>query len=273
MGCRVPARFGAIPPRPHLPTPGRGSLSGLVGCARRGLEHAGSARQCTGGRASGRQWDFGGGDRSAPGVRSPLPGFGGRCQFWRALAQVKSAGVERQPRDDWRFGQFKRRTCHAIVRDAAARCALLCVHDLPEAPDLDATANYVVARSPISDPAARYAFAKDNERTALVANTEAYFSPWESISEGNPQAILDRKESVQLPPMIILQGDADDNVEPAVQERFAAAYRQAGGEIELEMFPGCDHRWIVNPGPETDRAIEVIKAFIARQLRALQPVS
>ena len=36
--------------------------------------------------------------------------------------------------------------------------------------------------------------------------------------------------------------DADDNVLPSVQERFIAAYAPAGGEIELEIFPGCDHR-------------------------------
>jgi acetyl esterase/lipase len=54
-----------------------------------------------------------------------------------------------------------------------------------------------------------------------------------------------------------------------VQERFVETYRAAGGEIELEVYPGCDHRWIIEPGPQTDRAIEMIKAFIARQL---QPV-
>ncbi|WP_089938254.1 alpha/beta hydrolase [Candidatus Entotheonella palauensis] len=145
-------------------------------------------------------------------------------------------------------------------------------HPLPEAPDLDATVTYVVARSPISDPAARYEQAKTMQRTSLVENSEAYFQPWETIFEGNPQHILDRQESIVLPPMFILQGDMDDNVLPVVQERFVAAYRSAGGEIELEMFPGCDHRWIVNPGPQTDRAIEMIKAFIARQLGTQQPV-
>jgi dipeptidyl aminopeptidase/acylaminoacyl peptidase len=72
--------------------------------------------------------------------------------------------------------------------------------------------------------------------------------------------------------MFILQGALDDNVLPVVQERFVAAYRAAGGEIELEVYPGADHRWIIHPGPQTDRAIEMIKAFIARQLRAQQPV-
>ena len=110
------------------------------------------------------------------------------------------------------------------------------------------------------------------QRASLVENSEAYFKPWEAIFEGNPQHILERRESVVLPPMLILQGDADDNVLPEVQERFVAAYRSAGGDIDLVIFPGCDHRWVVNPGPQTDRAIEMIKAFIARQLSAQLPV-
>jgi acetyl esterase len=143
---------------------------------------------------------------------------------------------------------------------------------LPEAPRLDATLTYAVARSPISDPFARYEQAKTMKRENLIKNSEVYFNPWESIFEGNPQQILERGEKVAMPPMLILQGELDDNVLPAVQERFAATYRAAGGEIELEIFPGCDHRWIVKPGPQTDRAIEMIQAFIARQLRAHQPL-
>jgi hypothetical protein len=57
-----------------------------------------------------------------------------------------------------------------------------------------------------------------------------------------------------------------------VQERFVATYRAAGGEIDYEVFPGAEHRWIVHPGAQTDRAIDMIKAFIARQVRARQAV-
>lgn len=140
------------------------------------------------------------------------------------------------------------------------------VHPLPEAPKLNATVNYAIARSPISDPFARYEQAKKLQRQELIKNSEIYFKPWESIQDGNPQRILDRGEAVSLTPMLILQGGLDDNVLPEVQERFAAAYRKAGGEIDYELFPGCEHRWVANPGPHTDRAIDVIKAFIARQL-------
>jgi acetyl esterase/lipase len=143
---------------------------------------------------------------------------------------------------------------------------------LLEAPHLDATLTYVVARSPISDPAARYEQAQKMQRETLIKNSKLYFNPWDTIFEANPQQILERGEPVTLLPMFILQGELDDNVLPAIQERFVTMYRAAGGEIDFEIFPGAEHRWIIQPGPQTDRAIEMIKMFIARQLRAQQVV-
>jgi acetyl esterase/lipase len=145
-------------------------------------------------------------------------------------------------------------------------------HALPEAPHLDASLAYVIARSPISDPFARYEQAQKMQRETLIKNSTTYFNPWETIFDGNPQRILERREAVTLPPMFVLQGELDDNVLPEVQEHFVATYRTAGGEIDYEVFPGCEHRWIIHPGPQTDRAIDMIKAFIARQLHARQPV-
>lgn len=143
-------------------------------------------------------------------------------------------------------------------------------HPLPEASNIDATLPYVVARSPVSDPFARYQQAERRQWAEMIQNSKTYFNPWETIYDGNPQLILERREPVTLPPVYILQGELDDNVLPAVQEKFAATYRAAGGECELEIFKGCEHRWVAKPGPQTDRAYERIKAFIARQLAARQ---
>ncbi len=142
------------------------------------------------------------------------------------------------------------------------------VHKLAEAPELDATLNYVATRSPVSNPYARFLNAEQLGREEMVRNTKTYFNPWETIHEGNPQEILDRGEKVTLPPLLIMQGELDDNVRPAVQQKFAESYRAAGGECQYEVFSGCEHLWIDEPGPQTDRAHEMVKAFIARQLKA-----
>jgi acetyl esterase len=141
-------------------------------------------------------------------------------------------------------------------------------HKLAEAPDLDASLNYVATRSPVSNPYARYLNAESLGREEMMQHSKIYFNPWEAIHEGNPQEILDRSEKVALPPLLIMQGELDDNVRPAVQQKFAESYRAAGGECQYEVFAGCQHLWIDDPGPQTERAHEMVKAFIARQLQA-----
>jgi acetyl esterase len=139
---------------------------------------------------------------------------------------------------------------------------------LAEAPRLEATIAYVAARSPISDPYARWQQAEKMKRESMIKSTKTYFNPWDSIHEANPQEILERREPVTLAPLLIMQGALDDNVLPALQEKFAATYRAAGGDVQLHVFEGCEHEWIAKPGPQTDRAHEMVKAFIARNLSA-----
>jgi acetyl esterase len=139
--------------------------------------------------------------------------------------------------------------------------------------NVDATVAYVATRSPISDTYARYQQAEKMKRDGMIKNNKTYFKPWETIFEGNPQQILDRREAATLPPLLIMQGALDDNVLPAVQEKFSASYRAAGGDCELHVFEGCEHEWVAKPGPQTDRAHEMVKAFISRNLAAARRAS
>lgn len=141
---------------------------------------------------------------------------------------------------------------------------------LPEAPQLDATFSYVATRSPISNPVARRAQAEKKGNKEMMKKSDTFFNPPETIHEGNPQEILERKEKVNLLPMLIMQGGLDDNVIPPIQEKFAATYRAAGGDCQLEIFEGSEHEWTAVPSPEADRSHEMVMTFIAKQLRALQ---
>ncbi|HUK39415.1 MAG TPA: alpha/beta hydrolase [Candidatus Acidoferrales bacterium] len=140
------------------------------------------------------------------------------------------------------------------------------VRPLAGAPGIDATLIYVATRSPVSDPYVRYLNAEKRSWEEMMKYSKTYFDPWESIHEGNPQEILDRREAVTLPPLLIMQGELDDNVLPSVQEKFANSYRAAGGECLYEVFAGCEHRWVAKEGAQTDAAAEMVKEFIARQL-------
>ena len=139
---------------------------------------------------------------------------------------------------------------------------------LAEAPQMDAKVAFVVSGWGVLYPLERYKIAKATNNAGIAKNHETFFHDEQTQIEATPALILERGEKVSMPPMYILQGELDDNVLPAVQERFVATYREAGGDCEFEVFKGSEHRWVAKPGPQTERAYEQIKTFIAKQLHA-----
>jgi acetyl esterase/lipase len=133
---------------------------------------------------------------------------------------------------------------------------------LPQAPHINADVAYVAMRSPVSNPFARFQNAERLKRDPMMKNHTTFFKPWDTIHESNPQEILERHEAVTRVPFLIMQGALDDNVLPAVQEKFVATYKAAGGDCQFQVFEGCEHEWVATPGPQTDRAREMVKAFI-----------
>ena len=139
---------------------------------------------------------------------------------------------------------------------------------LADAPGVDASVSWVAMRSPPSNTIARFENAERCKNETMIQSNRTFFTPWESIHEGNPQEILDRGEKVALVPYLIMQGALDDNVLPAMQEKFAETYRAAGGTCDYRLFEDSTHEWVAQPGPQTDKAQATVRDFIARQLRA-----
>lgn len=150
----------------------------------------------------------------------------------------------------------------AMLPDDARYCAL----SPPEGPDVKARLSYLMALWPVIDPHARYVFAKENNLEFLIDATDAYFKCQDDLMEGNPILALEREPALDLPPALIIQGTKDSNVPLAAVDRFANAYRTAGGAVDIEWFPDMPHGFARQPGPETDRALEIMKRFVFRQL-------
>ena len=140
------------------------------------------------------------------------------------------------------------------------------VHALPGGHD--ATLAFLVLCWPISDPLARYRMVKAKGNQRLVEAHDAYWPDEAAMAEGNPQAILERKEAGKLPPTLLLQGTADDNVTPDMADRFVDAYRIAGGAIAIEKFPGQPHTFIPKePDSAASRtALKAIVTFVREQV-------
>ena len=137
--------------------------------------------------------------------------------------------------------------------------------DLPGS-DADATMKYLLLGWPIVDPYARYRFVQETGNDRIIGLSEAYFRTTDAMKEGSPGQILQRGEEAVLPPTLIVQGTADNNLPVPVTERFAVDYRKAGGDLELEMFPDMPHLFGNTPGPDSDRAIALMKKFASRIL-------
>jgi acetyl esterase len=136
------------------------------------------------------------------------------------------------------------------------------------APEFDASLAWIATRSPISDTVARYENAERLHRDGMIKANKTFFNPWETIHESNPREIIERKEKITSVPFLIMQGGLDDNMLPAAQENFVKLYKAAGGQCEFHLFEKSVHEWVAEEGPATDKAREVVKAFIVRQLRA-----
>lgn len=134
----------------------------------------------------------------------------------------------------------------------------------PELGAADASVDFFVACWPILDPLARYHMVRDAGNERLVAAHDACFATEADMAEGNPYQLLDRGEATHLPPMTIIQGTADANVEHSWQDRFAELYRSKGGAVVMRKFDGQPHTF-VTADPEADaskQAIVKIREFV-----------
>jgi acetyl esterase/lipase len=151
----------------------------------------------------------------------------------------------------------------AGLRPSDPRYAAL---DLPDHPEVDASLAYVIAAWPVIDPLYRYRFAQQEGRQTLIDAHIEYWRTEDAMAEGSPQTSIDEDEDADLPPLLMLLKENDQNHPQAMQDRFIASYGRRGGDIEVHTFAGLpEHGMVPSPDePETIRAIDTIVAFVRR---------
>jgi acetyl esterase len=129
---------------------------------------------------------------------------------------------------------------------------------------VDDQLDFVIACWPILDPLARYHMAKAKNIKVLIDAHDAFWPDELAMSEGNPQLIVERGEASRLPPILIIQGTADENVDHEGADRFAGRYANAGGTCRLLKFADEPHAFITkNPdAPASMEALEQVARFI-----------
>lgn len=132
----------------------------------------------------------------------------------------------------------------------------------------DARLDFVVACWPILDPLARYRMAQAKGLKNLVEAHHAFWPDEAAMAEGNPQLVVERGEAQALPPILVLQGTEDQNVEHQRADGFAERYRAAGGPIELAKFEGEPHNFVGKDAasPASRKALAKMVSFIESRL-------
>ena len=139
-------------------------------------------------------------------------------------------------------------------------------HVLAAAPDVDARVAFVISAWGVLCPLVRYGIAKDVGNQTVLDSHHRFWGDEAAMAEGSPPLILEHDEKVETPPAWVFQGDADEWVPNAVAERLSAAWRKAGGEMELTLFPGEKHTFMRNnpDSPNSRQALAMLQAFIKR---------
>src|SRR5262245_22904532 len=148
----------------------------------------------------------------------------------------------------------------------------------PGAGSVDATVRAVIMCSPVIDPLGRYHYAKELKAGGppypplvdeVLPCHDAYWQTEAAMAEGAPALALERGESAQLPPVLYLQGTEDVAHPRPHLDRFVAAYRKAGGTVDLDLFEGEGQGFIMRKAgsPASNRAIEMIIEFVHKQIR------
>ena len=143
--------------------------------------------------------------------------------------------------------------------------------------DVGMRLDYLVLCWPVIDPLARYQYAKklrdgDEPYPGFVDRVlpahDQYWRDEETMAEGNPVLALERGETVDLPPVLYVQGTKDVAHPRPDLDRFVEQYRKAGGQVELKLFDG-EAEGFINRKPTSavaGQAVTQIIEFVHHQI-------
>ena len=145
------------------------------------------------------------------------------------------------------------------IADATGKFA---AHD-----DISASVDYVVAMWPVSDPAARYRYAKRAGIARLAELTEKYFPSEDAMWDASIQRIVTSGEARTLPPILVVQPGDDSNIPQEMTFDLLHAWQARGGKLDYLFYPGQPHAFGHRPSAATTDLIAAVAGFIARQNR------
>ena len=142
---------------------------------------------------------------------------------------------------------------------------------------VDGSLGCVILCSPVIDPLGRYRYAKGLRQDCtppegfadrVVPSHDQYWQTEEAMEEAAPARILARGEKTELPPVLYLSRDYETAHPRPDRDEFVKQYRQAGGEIDLEVFEGEGDGFLTRnlDSPAAQQALKQIIAFVHQHI-------
>ena len=206
-------------------------------------------------------------DRHDAGARSAVSGLRAGRQLRRALAQDERR--QRGTATPSKIGVYGSSSGGHVAELLAMRPRDPRYNAIPlaDAPNVDATVAYVAMRSPISNPFARY---ENAERAASASHDEEPQDVLRPVGDdprkqpaGNSRAPRDGRRWCRSSSC---RARSTTTCCRRCRRSSSRPTRPPAATCSIHLFEGCEHEWVAKPGPQTDKAREMVKAFIARQL-------
>lgn len=141
---------------------------------------------------------------------------------------------------------------------------------VPHAGGIDARVQGVILCWPVIDPLGRYHRALELQAGGgsypeaidrVIPLHRQFWPDEEAMSEGSPTRALERGEPAELPPVLYLQGTADQMHPRPHLDRFVTEFRKRGGDLDLALYDG-EVEGFINRKPGTPNAVAATQRII-----------
>lgn len=130
---------------------------------------------------------------------------------------------------------------------------------------IDASVDFVVAMWPVSDPAARYRYARRAGIKQLVDLSIRYFGDEAAMWDASITRIVTSGEAPLLPPVLIVQPGEDSNIPQDMTFDLMRAWQARGGKLEYVYYPGEAHAFGHRPSDSTSDLIRLVADYAHRR--------
>ena len=141
--------------------------------------------------------------------------------------------------------------------DASVQCAIMCW------PVIDPLGRYEYAHKHLTSKDAKLR----KQAGVWVSCHDKYWPNTAEMEQANPARMVARGETIEMPPVIYLQGTADVAHPAPMRDKFIKDYRAAGGRVELHLFKDVGEAFITTDpnSPQARSAVEKIIEFVHRE--------